>query len=358
MDQDISKKPTIRVGIIGAAGYTGIELLKILLNHPKVIVEVITSRSEHGNFVSDIYPNFRGLTGLIFSKFEESNFNKCDVVFFATPHGIAMNYASELLENNIKIIDLSADFRFKDINIFEKYYGIKHNCPNLLQYSEYGLVELKRDVLSTSRIIGNPGCYPTTVLLGLAPLFEKKHSLIDAGTLIADCKSAVSGSGRRMENSLLFCEISDNVRSYGLPSHRHHPEIITQLKEISNQNINLTFVPHLVPMIRGMFSTIYARILPQSINFDFQGLFEERYSKDQFVDVMPFGSFPETRSVRSSNNLQIALHRSKESKDVLVIFVAQDNLIKGAVGQAIQNMNLMFSFPESTGLNYCPGFLP
>jgi len=339
----------IKAGIVGGTGYTGVELLRLLSQHPNVELTAITSRKEDGMPVSDMFPNLRGKVGLAFQTPEKAALDQCDVVFFATPHGVAMTQAQDLLKHDVRIIDLAADFRLQDTQAFERWYKMPHACPDILKESAYGLVELNRAAIGKARVIGNPGCYPTTVLLGLAPLLEGGRKLVDTANIIADCKSGVSGAGRKAEVSTLFSEASDNFKAYGVAGHRHHPEISEQLQGLAGAPVGLIFVPHLVPMIRGMFSTIYARILPEARGTDFQALFEQRYAGEAFVDVMPAGSMPETRSVRASNTLRIAVHRP-EGGDQLVILVAQDNLVKGASGQAIQNMNLMFGLPESAGL--------
>ncbi|ARP96587.1 N-acetyl-gamma-glutamyl-phosphate reductase [Bordetella genomosp. 13] len=340
----------IKVGIVGGTGYTGVELLRLLSQHPNAELVAITSRKEDGLPVADMYPNLRGHVDLAFSAPEKARLTDCDVVFFATPHGVAMAQAQELLATGTRVIDLAADFRLQDTAVFERWYKMPHSCPDVLAESVYGLVELNREAISKARVIGNPGCYPTTVLLGLAPLLEGGKQLVDTQTLIADCKSGVSGAGRKAEVATLFSEASDNFKAYGLPGHRHHPEITAQLEKISGGAVSLTFVPHLVPMIRGMFSTIYARIQPGARDTDFQALFEQRYADERFVDVLPAGSAPETRSVRGSNMLRISVQRPNNG-DLLIVLVVQDNLVKGAAGQAVQNMNLMFGLPESAGLD-------
>ena len=332
----------IKVGIVGGTGYTGVELLRLLSQHPHVELTAITSRKEDGLPVADMYPNLRGRVQIAFSSPEKATLTDCDVVFFATPHGVAMAQAQELIAAGTKVIDLAADFRLQDVPTFERWYKIPHTCPDILAESQYGLVELNREAIAKARVIGNPGCYPTTVLLGLAPLLEGGKQLVDAQTLI--------GAGRKAEVGSLFSEASDNFKAYGVAGHRHHPEIVAQLEKIAGGKVGLTFVPHLVPMIRGMYSTIYARIKPEARDTDFQALFEQRYADEAFVDVMPAGSLPETRSVRASNNLRIALSRPGGG-DQLIIMVVQDNLVKGAAGQAVQNMNLMFGFPETVGLD-------
>lgn len=343
-----SRPHQIKVGIVGGTGYTGVELLRLLAQHPHVELTAITSRKEDGMPVAQMFPNLRGKVDLAFSTPEKAPLSHCDVVFFATPHGVAMSQTPGLLAEGVKVIDLAADFRLQDLAAFEKWYGMEHACPDVLHESVYGLVEVNRDRIAQARVIGNPGCYPTTVLLGLAPLLSGKP-LIDVTDIIADAKSGVSGAGRKAEVATLFSEAADNFKAYGLSGHRHHPEIVAQLTELAGQPVGLTFVPHLVPMIRGMFTTLYVKILPEARQTDFQKLFEQHYQHDQFVDVMPTGSQPETRSVRASNTLRMALHRAADGQR-LVITVVQDNLVKGASGQAIQNMNIMFGLPETTGL--------
>lgn len=341
--------PHIKIGIVGGTGYTGVELLRLLSQHPHARLTAITSRKEDGLPVADMYPNLRGRTDLCFQSPDKAALHECDVVFFATPHGVAMSQAEHLLGHGVRIIDLAADFRLQDTAAFEKWYKMPHACTDVLRESAYGLVELNRDKVSGARVVGNPGCYPTTVLLGLAPLLEGGGRFVDTDRIIADCKSGVSGAGRNLALGSMFSEASDNFKAYGVAGHRHQAEIAEQLQTLAGKPVGLTFVPHLVPMIRGMFTTLYASILPEARDTDFQALFEQRYASEAFVDVMPAGSMPETRSVRASNTLRIALHRPGDG-DQLIILVVQDNLVKGASGQAVQNMNLMFGLPESTGL--------
>lgn len=353
----MTQSSPIKAGIVGGTGYTGVELLRLLSQHPQVQLTAITSRTEDGMPVAQMFPNLRGHVDLRFQTPEQAGLEQCDVVFFATPHGVAMKQAQSLLDNGVRIIDLAADFRLQDTAAFERWYKMPHSCPDILAQSAYGLVELNRSAISASRVIGNPGCYPTTVLLGLAPLLEGSQPLIDESHVIADCKSGVSGAGRKAEVGTLFSEAGDNFKAYGVAGHRHQAEIDEQLQRVSGgRPVGLTFIPHLVPMIRGMFSTIYARIQPHALDTDFQALFEQRYAGEAFVDVMPAGSMPETRSVRGANSLRIAVHRPGNG-DQLVILVVQDNLVKGAAGQAVQNMNLLFGLPETAGLTHV-GLLP
>lgn len=345
----------ISAGIVGGTGYTGVELMRLLARHPKVKVTVLTSRTEAGTRVDAMFPSLRGVTDLCFSDSTPDALAGCDVVFFATPHGVAMKQARELTDQGIKVIDLAADFRLQDTAVFEQWYGMPHACSDLLAESVYGLPEVNREQIKTARIIGNPGCYPTTVQLGLLPLLKAVQPLVDTDTLIIDAKSGVSGAGRKAETSLLFSEAADNFKAYAVKGHRHHPEIVQGLQAIA-PNVafaNLLFVPHLVPMIRGMFTTMYIQLTEAGQAADLQALFEQQYANEPFVDVMPAGSLPETRSVRGSNQLRIALYRPNQGK-TLVVLVVQDNLVKGAAGQAVQNMNLMFGLNESAGLEVVP----
>lgn len=346
----------VSVGIVGGTGYTGVELVRLLLRHPHVQIKALTSRTEAGLRVDAMFPSLRGLTDLEFSNVDQAVLNSCDVVFFATPHGVAMKQARELTQAGVKVIDLAADFRLKDTAEFEKWYGMPHACPDLLETAVYGLPEVNREAIRQASIIGNPGCYPTTVQLGLLPLLRQDSPLVDMGSLIVDAKSGVSGAGRKAETSLLFAEAADSFKAYGVKGHRHHPEIVQGLNAIAGNSTafdEVVFVPHLVPMIRGMFTTMYLKLTEQGKQTDIQALYEAFYASEVFVDVMQANSLPETRSVRGANQLRIALYRPNNG-DTLVILVVQDNLVKGASGQAVQNMNLMFGLPESTGLDIVP----
>lgn len=348
----------ISVGIVGGTGYTGVELLRLLLRHPQAQVRVLTSRTEAGKPVADMFPSLRGHTDLEFSDLNLETLKQCDIVFFATPHGVAMKYAEELITAGTKVIDLAADFRLQNLDQFEKWYGMQHHCPTVLKESIYGLTELNREKIKQAQVIGNPGCYPTTVQLGLAPLLKSSSKLVNTQSIIIDAKSGVSGAGRKASLGMIYSENADNFKAYGVAGHRHHPEIVEALENISGmkgQFDHLIFVPHLVPMIRGMLSTIYVDLTEQGSQEDLQALYEDFYKSERFVDVMPANSSPETRSVRGANELRIALYRPQANK--LIILVAQDNLVKGAAGQAVQNMNLMFGFDEAAGLNGI-GLLP
>lgn len=344
-----SKK--IKVGIVGGTGYTGVELLRLLALHPQVELTAITSRGDAGLPVADMFPSLRGYIDLAFSDPATANLSACDVVFFATPHGVAMSQAQALLAANVKVIDLAADFRLQDTAVFEQWYKMPHSCPDVLSEAVYGIPELNRENIKSAKVIGNPGCYPTTVLLGLAPLLEKGYIDFSA-PIVADAKSGVSGAGRKAEVATLFAESSDSMKAYGVAGHRHHPEIHAQLTQLANADIQFIFVPHLIPMIRGMLSTIYVKLTDAAKAVDLHALYEQRYQHERFVDVMPAGALPETRSVRGSNQLRIALHR--QGSDYLTLIVVQDNLVKGAAGQAVQNMNIMFGFDERSGLEILP----
>ncbi len=339
----------VKVGIVGGTGYTGVELLRLLAAHPEVELALITSRSEAGLPVADMFPNLRGHVDLEFSVPEPAALATCDVVFFATPNGVAMQSVPELLEAGVKVIDLAADFRLKDTEEWVQWYGQPHACPQLLDEAVYGLPEVNRAAISEARLIANPGCYPTAVQLGLLPLLEK--GLVDTGRLIADCKSGVSGAGRKAAVSALLCETSENFKAYGVAGHRHWPEIRQGLNAVVESNVGLTFVPHLTPMLRGIHATLYATLLnsDDATDADLQALYGQRYASEPFVDVLPMGSHPETRSVKGANTCRIAIHRP-QGADTVVILSVIDNLVKGAAGQAVQNMNILCGLPETAGL--------
>jgi N-acetyl-gamma-glutamyl-phosphate reductase len=334
----------VKVGIVGGTGYTGVELLRILAQHPHAQLVAITSRKEAGMRVAEMFPSLRKRVTLAFSDPAASPLEQCDIVFFATPNGVAMGEAKRLLDGGVRVIDLAADFRIKDVTEWAKWYGMTHASPGLVAEAVYGLPEVNREQIRKARLIANPGCYPTAVQLGFLPLLERE--VVDDQHLIADAKSGVSGAGRKVETNLLFSEASDNFKAYGVAGHRHLPEIRQGLTAMAGHSVGLTFVPHLTPMIRGIHATLYARLVRE---VDLQALFEQRYKDEPFIDVLPPGSHPETRSVRASNMCRIAVHRPQDG-DIAVVLVVEDNLVKGAAGQAVQNMNIMFGLPEITGL--------
>jgi N-acetyl-gamma-glutamyl-phosphate reductase len=340
----------IRVGIVGGTGYAGVELLRLLAQHPAVELTAITSRGESGTRVDRMFTSLRGRVSLSFTDPAAARLDRCDAVFFATPHGVAMSQARELLAAGARIFDLAADFRLRDAGEFERWYKMPHGCPDLLKEAVYALPEMSREAIRQARILAIPGCYPTSVLLGLLPLLRlerERPGAIDCDRIIADCKSGVSGAGRKVEMDYLAAEVSENFRAYGLGGHRHHPEIEQQLRAAAGRPVQLTFVPHLVPMIRGIFSSIYVR-LNGAAGMDLQELYERFYGEEPFVDVLPSGSCPDTRSVRGSNMVRIAVHRP--APDVALLLVTEDNLVKGAAGQAVQAMNIAFRRPENEGL--------
>lgn len=336
----------IKAGIVGGSGYTGIELLRLLARHPQVELAVITSRKEAGVPVAKLFPSLRGAVSLEFSDPAKVDLAHCDVVFFATPNAVAMGEARPLLEAGVRVVDLSADFRIRVVAEWERWYKVKHAAPELLAEAVYGLPEVHRAKIKNARLVANPGCYPTAVQLGLLPLVES--GAVDLDHLVADAKSGVSGAGKKTEEHLLFAEASDNFMAYGVAGHRHVPEILQELEAAAGRRVGLTFVPHLTPMIRGIYATLYARVTRE---IDFQRLFEERYAGEPFVDVLPAGSVPDTRSVRAANVCRIAVHRPG-GRDMLVVMSVIDNLVKGASGQAVQNMNIMCNLAEDMGLSH------
>lgn len=335
----------IRVGIVGGTGYTGVELLRLLSAHPQVELAAITSRAEAGRRVDDLFPNLRGHCALEFTPPDLSALGACDVVFYATPHNVAMQMVPELLETGTRVIDLSADFRLRDAELWARWYGEQHACPELLSEAVYGLPEVNRERIAGARLVACAGCYPTAVQLGFIPLL--KAGVIDTSTLIANAASGVSGAGRQARVDNLVSEASDNFKAYAVEGHRHLPEIEQGLSDVAGKDIRLTFVPHLLPMIRGIHATLYARLTAE---LDLQALFEEHYRDEPFVDVLPAGQWPQTRSVRGANVCRLAVARPQQ-RDTVVVMAVEDNLVKGASGQAVQAMNIMFGLDESVGLN-------
>lgn len=342
------KTSKLKVGIVGGTGYTGVELLRLLALHPQAELSVITSRGEAGQPVAEMFPSLRGYVDLSFIDPVQADLGACDVVFFATPNGIAMQQARALLDKGVRVVDLAADFRIQDIAVWEKWYGMTHACPDLVSEAVYGLPEQNRAQIRNARLVANPGCYPTAVQLGFMPLLEA--GVVDESALIADAKSGVTGAGRKTETQFLFTEAGDNFKAYCVTGHRHLPEISQGLTGMAGNKVGLTFVPHLTPLIRGIHATLYARLTKE---VDLQALFEQRYQNERFVDVLPQGAHPETRSVRGSNQCRIAVHRPQGGDTVVVLSVI-DNLVKGAAGQAVQNMNIMFGFAENMGLELVP----
>ena len=344
----------IKAGIVGATGYTGSELLRLLVLHPETEIQAVCSRSDAGRPVSEMFPNLRGYVDINFCEPSPEQLSGCDVIFFATPHGVAQAMMSDILSTGARVVDLSADFRIKDQTVWESWYQQPHSSPELIAGAVYGLPEVHREEIRDAKILACPGCYPTAIQLGLIPLLEK--GLISTQGLIADAKSGVSGAGRKASVPSLMAECADSFKAYGISGHRHRPEIEQGLSWAAGADVSLTFVPHLVPMIRGIEATLYAPLAEagKAMGLEaIQAMFEQRYQNEPFVDVMPAGSLPETRSVKGSNICRLAIHQQTGS-DMLIISSVIDNLVKGASGQAIQNMNLMFGFEETLGLNHVP----
>lgn len=333
----------IKVGIVGGTGYTGAELLRLLARHPQAQVQVLTSRKEDGQRADALFPQLRGVCDLAFTAPDLLDLARCDTVFFATPHGAAQELAAELVGRGVRVIDLSADFRLKDPGLYEQWYGRKHAAPELLAQAVYGLPEVNGDAIAVAKLVACPGCFPTAVQLGLLPLIEAQGLLV--GTPVASCTSGVSGAGREPKRGSLYSEAADNVHAYGVLGHRHLPEIEQGLTAVAGRQVSLTFVPHLVPAIRGIHATLFAD-LAQDV--DVQELYESRFAASTCVDILPAGSEPETRSVRGTNRCQISVHRVGERRVVVLSVI--DNLVKGASGQAIQCFNLMHKLPETAGL--------
>lgn len=343
----------LKIGIVGGTGYTGVELLRLLANHPNADLVAITSRSEAGQAVADMYPNLRGHVDLKFTVPDAAELAKLDVVFFATPHNVAMQTVPDLISRGVRVIDLSADFRIRDAALWSKWYGEEHTARDLLAKAVYGLPEVNRDKIRDAQLVACAGCYPTSVQLGFAPLLEQ--GWVDPSRLIANCASGVSGAGRQAKVDNLFSELNDSFKAYGVPGHRHLPEIEQGLTDIlkgagSDKPVSLTFTPHLLPTVRGIHATLYGELTSDVPLADIQKAYEARYADEPFVDVLPAGSHPMTRSVKGANLCRIAVHRPQNRNTVVVLAVI-DNLVKGASGQAIQAMNIMFGLDEKAGLN-------
>jgi N-acetyl-gamma-glutamyl-phosphate reductase len=342
----------IKVGIVGGTGYTGVELLRLLAAHADVDVVAITSRAECGRRVDDLFPNLRGHYDLAFSEPDVQLLAACDVVFFATPHNVAMNLVPELLAADARVIDLSADYRLRDASLWARWYGESHASPELLPEAVYGLPELNRQQIASARLVACPGCYPTSVQLGFMPLLAR--GLVDPKQLIASSASGVSGAGRQAKIDNLLSETADSFKAYGVSGHRHLPEIEQGLSDIARQPVEITFVPHLLPIVRGIHSTMFARLTDTSV--DVQALYEDCYADEPFVDVLPSGVFPQTRTVKGANRCQISI-AVPQQRNTVVVMATIDNLVKGASGQAVQNMNIMLGLDETAGLQQI-GLLP
>lgn len=337
-----------RIGIVGD-GYTAADLLRILAGHEEVEVTRILSAENAGRRISDIYPNLLGYCDLICSGSEIKNLaGKCDAVFLALPHGLSIPMATELLAQDIKCIDLGADFRLIDTEIYKKYYGLTHENPELLKTAVYGIPELYREQIRQTRLTANPGCFPTGAILPLVPLLAA--GAIETGDIIIDSKTGVSGAGRTPGPASHFCAVNENINAYGVGTHRHAPEIAQELSRAAGAKIDITFTPHLVPMNRGILSTIYARLKPGVKASELRGILNEKYGPEAFIKILPEGVMPHTRWVYGSNMVHINVVADDENGRVILLS-ALDNLTKGASGQAVQNMNLMLGIAESKALN-------
>lgn len=340
----------IRTAIVGGTGYTGVELIRLLSAHPQVELAAVSSRSLAGSAVSELFPSLRGVCDLGFSEPDAIDYSNLDLVFFATPHGVAQNMMAETLDKGVRVIDLSADFRLRDVPLWEKVYNTQHAAPQLVAEAVYGLPEINRKKIKSSNLVACPGCYPTSVTLGFLPLIEA--GLLDLSTLVASCVSGVSGAGRQAKVDFLITECSESFKAYGASGHRHQPEIEQVLRDNISSDVDalrFLFVPHLAPMIRGMHSTLFADLSQSGVNL--QAVFEDRYASEPFVDVLPAGSHPETRSVKGANLCRLAVYEREGRAMVLSVI---DNLTKGASGQAVQNMNIMFGLDETLGLTGAP----
>lgn len=342
----------VRVGIVGGTGYTGVELLRLLATHADVEVVAITSRADRGKRLDELFPNLRGHYDLAFSEPDVQQLAACDLVFFATPHNVAMNMVPELLSAGTRVVDLSADYRIRDAALWSRWYSEVHASPELLAEAVYGLPELNRAKIAPARLVACPGCYPTSVQLGFMPLLAR--NLVDMRHLIASSASGVSGAGRQAKIDNLLSEVADSFKAYGVTGHRHLPEIEQGLCDIAGQPVQVTFVPHLLPIVRGIHSTLFAQLRDDST--DLQALYEEWYANEPFVDVLPAGVFPQTRTVKGANRCQISI-AVPQNRDTVVVMATIDNLVKGAAGQAVQIMNIMLGLDERSGLQQI-GLLP
>jgi len=344
----------IKVAVLGATGYAGIELVRLLTNHPEVSIEVLGSQSFSGKKISEVYPNLKGILEKECSEVDMEAVAKCDVAFTALPHGASKTVIPALLETGVKVIDLSGDYRYDDAAVYEEWYGEPHSSPELLAESVYGLCELHRDKIKNARLIGNPGCYTTCSILGAAPLLAK--GLADTKNIIIDAKSGVTGAGRGLSLGCHFCECTENTKAYKIATHRHTSEIEQELSNIAGENIMLSFTPHLIPQKRGILATIYMNLNKPCTTEEIQKLYEEYYKDEFFVRVKALGELPETKHVAGSNFLDIGVCVDKRLNRAVIVS-ALDNIVKGAAGQAIQNMNIMFGLDEKTALNQAGFYL-
>jgi len=340
----------LNIAIVGSSGYTGAELFRILLNHPGVVVTAVTSERSAGKPITDIFPHLLGLTDLVCEPLDPASIaKKADIAFLALPHVTAQEAAFQLHERGVKVVDLSADYRLVDPAVYEKWYEHSHQHPDLLKHAVYGLPELHREKIRKALLIANPGCYPTGAILGLAPVMAKKY--IDIATIVVDSKSGVSGAGRSPALAYHYPEANEGLMAYKVGTHRHTPEIEQELSLLAGAQVTLSFTPHLVPMNRGILSTIYGSLAGPADTGKLHNLFQDFYRNEPFVRVLPLGQFPNVRNVRGSNFCDIGVHADGRTGRAVIV-TAIDNLVKGASGQAVQNMNLMAGFDETAGLKF------
>lgn len=338
----------IKVGVLGGTGYAGIEVVRLLTKHPEAEIKYIVSHTFAGQKISDVYPSLRGICDVECSELDTDRAAECDVVFTALPHGASKEVIPKLYEKGLKIIDLSGDFRYNDPEVYEKWYGMPHDCPELLEKSVYGLCELHRDEIKKHSLVGNPGCYTTCSILGLAPLLA--NGLVDTKNIIIDAKSGVTGAGRSLALPNMFCECTETMKAYKVATHRHTSEIEQELSLLAGEEIMLSFTPHLAPMKRGILATCYANLKELKTDEELVNIYNEFYKGEQFVRIYEAGTLPEVKHITGSNYAAIGLVVDKRLGRVVVVSCI-DNLVKGAAGQAIQNMNLICGLPEETGLS-------
>ena len=343
-----------KIGIAGASGYTGVELLRLLTNHPKAEIVFLTSETYQGQPVTEVFPSLGGFANIKFSSLEFVSGDDCDIIFLALPHTTSMNKVPGFLKKNAKVIDLSADYRLKDPAIFEEWYAVPHQQPELLKEAVYGLPEIHREAIMSAQLVANPGCYPTSITLGLAPLITENW--VDLSCIVADSKSGTSGAGRKASLKTQFSEANEGVSAYQIAAHRHTPEIEQELSALANTGVQVSFSPHLIPMTRGMLSTVYINLKKDMSVEDLVEHFQRFYKEEPFVRILPPGKYANTRFTAASNFCDIGVQVDRRNRRTIVTS-AIDNLIKGASGQAIQNMNLMLGISETSGLNF-PGVFP
>jgi N-acetyl-gamma-glutamyl-phosphate reductase len=343
----------LKVAVVGASGYTGVELLRILVGHPDVEICCVTSRQHEGLPINQVFPSLSGFCELICESLDVAVISaRADVVFTALPHKSAMEVVPGFLAAGCKVIDLSADYRLKDQAVYEQWYQ-SHTSSELFAEAVYGLPELYTEQLRSARLVANPGCYPTSIILGLAPLL--KQQLIDPRSLIADSKSGTSGAGRSAKVGSLFCEVNEGFKAYGVASHRHTPEIEQELTTLADTSVRLNFTPHLLPVNRGILSTCYADLLVEKTSAELIALYKQWYEKNKFVRIMPGDQLPNVAHVRGTNFCDVGVVSDITTGRVIVVS-AIDNLVKGAAGQAVQNMNIISGFDETLGLGIVPVF--